>query len=270
MKKDYSTLVGMIGERNRPSGGIKSVHEVIVQCSITSESNILEIGSNTGFTSVQLSRLTGANVKGIDVNVESIAKASQYAREHNVEASVEFIQASATSLPFQDASFDMVWASNVTSFIEDKKKAIEEYVRVLKPNGYLVFIPIYYVKEPPKELVESVGKAIGVDLPVFKKEDWVNIIFANSSNSQGSLDLVYEQDYMYDDKMSELAQYVDHQMNKLKGTIDEALFNEVKGKYAEQMSLFNRNLGYAGYSVLVLQKNSIVEDQELFTTYKTR
>ena len=268
MEKDYSTLVGMIGERNRPSGGIKSVHEVIMQCSITSESNILEIGSNTGFTSVQLARLTGATVKGIDVNGESIAKATQYAREHKVEASVEFINASATSLPFEDESFDMVWASNVTSFIEDKNKAIEEYIRVLKLDGYLAFVPIYYVTEPPQDLVESVGKAIGVDLKVYKKEDWINMFFANSANRQGSLDLVYEQDYMYHDKASELVQYVDFQMNKLKGTVDETQFNEVKEKYTEQMSLFNSNLGYAGYSVLVLQKNAIVEDPELFTTYK--
>jgi len=267
MEQDYSTLVGMIGERNRPSGGIKTIHEALVQCSINSNSKILEIGSNTGFTSVQISRLTGANVKGIDVNAESISKAFAYAREHEVEDSVDFIEASATTLPFDNESFDMVWASNVTSFIENKDKAISEYVRVLKPNGYLVFIPIYYVKEPPRDLVESVGKAIGVDLPIFKKEDWIKMIFVNSAKNINSLDLVYEHDYLYDDRTPQLNGYIEHQMNKLKGIIDETQFNEVYKKYSYQISLFNRNLSYAGYSVLVLQKNLINEDPELFTTY---
>lgn len=268
MEKDYSKLVGLIGERNRPSGGIKTVHEVIVQCSVNPKTKVLEIGSNTGFTSVQISRLTGAEVTGVDVNVESIAKASQYAKEHKVDASVEFIEASATSLPFDNEVFDIVWASNVTSFIEDKTKAIEEYVRVLKPNGYLVFVPIYYVKEPPAEMVESVGKAIGVKLPVFKKEDWLKMISANSTNDMFSLDLVYEQDYLYHDKVAELDGYIDYQMNKLKEFVSKELLNEMQEKYSEQMFLFNRNLGYAGYSVLLLQKNLVIEDPELFTTYK--
>lgn len=268
MKMDYSSLVGLIGERNRPSGGIKTIHEVIVQCAVSERSQILEIGSNTGFTSVQLSRLTGAHVTGIDINEESVAKAFKYAQEHKVNNLVKFIEASATNLPFQNESFDIVWASNVTSFIEDKNKAIEEYIRVLKPNGYLVFVPIYYVKEPPKDLVESVGRAIGVELPIFRKEDWIKLVFANSINDAASLDLVYEQDYLYHDKKTDLVRYVDYQMNKIKNSVDEEVFNEVQKKYFEQISLFNRNLGYAGYSVLILQKNLIIEDLELFTTYK--
>lgn len=268
MEKDYSKLVGLLGERNRPSGGIKTVHEVIVQCGIKSNSKVLEIGSNTGFTSVQISRLTGANVVGIDVNSQSIAKATEYAKEHKVESCLEFIEASATNLPFENDTFDIVWASNVTSFIDDKNKAIEEYIRVLKPNGYLIFVPIYYVKEPPKELVTNVGKAIGVELSVLKKEDWVKMVYAGLANSACFLDLVYEQDYLYHDKSSDLHDYIDYQMDKIRDSVNEQLFTEVQKTYSDQICLFNENLQYAGYSVLILQKNLISEDPELFTTYK--
>ncbi len=268
MKKDYSKLVGMIGERNRPSGGIKTIHEAIIQCSINSNSKVLEIGSNTGFTSVQIARLTGASMVGIDVNSESITKAIKYAKEHNVDSSVKFIEASAVNLPFDDNTFDTVWASNVTSFIDDKNKAIQEYVRVLKPNGYLVFVPIYYVNEPPKDLVESVGEAIGTKLPVYKKKDWLNMVSSGSMHSDCILDLVYEQDYRYDDKTSDINEYIDYQISKIKGFLDKELFDEVYKSYSDQITLFNKNLTYAGYSVFVFQKNLVAEDPELFTTYK--
>ena len=32
---------------------------------------------------------------------------------------VDFIKGSALELPFEDESFDLIWCSNVTSFIDD-------------------------------------------------------------------------------------------------------------------------------------------------------
>ena len=49
---DYSGFVSLIDERNRCSGGVKTVHEVIVNSGINRKSNVLEIGCNTGFTSI--------------------------------------------------------------------------------------------------------------------------------------------------------------------------------------------------------------------------
>lgn len=50
---NYSEFVGLINERNRPSGGIKTIQEVIVNARLDEKKKILEIGSNTGFTTNQ-------------------------------------------------------------------------------------------------------------------------------------------------------------------------------------------------------------------------
>ena len=55
---NYSEFVGLINERNRPSGGIKTIQEVVVNARIDKGSKVLEIGSNTGFISVNISLLT--------------------------------------------------------------------------------------------------------------------------------------------------------------------------------------------------------------------
>jgi len=152
-KMNYSEFVGLIDERNRPSGGIKSIHTVAINSQLDSSKKVLEIGSNTGFTSVNLSLLTGCEVVGIDANAPSIAKAEKYVAEHGSEGKVSFLSADACNLPFEDSSFDMIWCSNVTSFISDKEKAVSEYMRVLKPGGTLVFIPIYYIENPSQEIL---------------------------------------------------------------------------------------------------------------------
>lgn len=140
---NYSEFVGLVDERNRPSGGIKTIQEVIVNARLDKKKKILEIGSNTGFTTVNIGLLTNAKVIGIDVNESSVEKSKLYANKMGAKT-VAFIKGSALELPFEDESFDLVWCSNVTSFIDDKKQAISEYLRVLKPGGFLAVIPIYY------------------------------------------------------------------------------------------------------------------------------
>lgn len=197
-KLDYSEIVGILDERNRPSGGIKTIQEVCLNSFIKTTSKVLEIGSNTGFTSVNINLLTGSEVTGVDINEISIKNALNY--EQKTGASVEFVTASATSLPFPDSQFDMVWASNVTSFISDKSKALSEYSRVLNYRGYLVLVPIYYTQNPPQEILDSVSQAINSQVEVRDKNHWLEMVSDNFADSEEKFELTYSSDYIYLDQ----------------------------------------------------------------------
>lgn len=265
-KLDYSQIVGIINERNRPSGGVKTVQEVCVNSFINAESNVLEIGSNTGFTTVNINLLTGAKVTGIDINSVSIERAEKYASQ--LGSKVQFIQASADTLPFQDSEFDLVWASNVTSFIKDKNAAYKEYVRVLKIRGYLALIPIYYIKNPPKEILNKVSQAIGVDIDVWDKQFWLDSIKNISiGTTENKLELIYTSDYIYDEKSSEIGKYTETVFSEVDLTdFSEAELEALKTRYEYFMSLFNENLSYCGYSVFIFQKRKSHDQVELFTS----
>ncbi len=56
-------------------------------------------------------------------------------------------------LPFDDASYDIVFASHVLEHIPDDNKAIEEIHRVLKPNG-IAILPVPLVCEKTVEYLE--------------------------------------------------------------------------------------------------------------------
>ncbi len=269
-KMDYSRFVSLINERNRPSGGIKTVHTVAVNALISSESKILEIGSNTGFTSVNLSLLTGCSVIGIDINADSVKKADGYAQQMGVKNKVQFVQASATKIPFDNDSFDAVWASNVTSFIEDKETALKEYLRVLKVGGVLIVVPIYYRKKVPMSIVNDVSVAIGVQIKEWTKSSWINFFTNIADKTSMPLELFFEKDFEFDDREENIASYVDDVIDT--NVFDGDLVNQkffLKERFTYFMSLFNENLKYAGFSIFLFQKRQKKDEKELFIAHET-
>lgn len=265
----YSQLVGLLKERNRPSGGIRTIQTVAVNSFLNSRSRALEIGSNTGFTSVNLSLLSSCRVVGIDVNKLSVEEARRYAAENKVSRRVQFRQCSAVRLPFKDNEFDLVWASNVTAFIDQKEQAVSEYLRVLRYNGYLAFIPIYYVRPPSARLLAEVGRAINSELTVWSKGGWIDLCLKTARKMDVSLELVAEKDYRYRDMSGEIQPYSEEMLAKphIRKLVVPDAIPSLSRRYADMMGLFNRNLQYCGYSVLIFQKRVSMEERELFLTY---
>jgi SAM-dependent methyltransferase len=94
---------------------------------------ILEAGCGTGHTSHWLRSHYGWNMFPVDLE----SAALQYVR------SLEFrntAQADIRSLPFRDASFDLVLSLDVLVHVPsgDEKECVAEFFRVLKPGGTLV------------------------------------------------------------------------------------------------------------------------------------
>ena len=262
----YSEFVGLVRERNRPSGGIRTVHHVCVQARLRPGQKVLEVGSNTGFTSVNLALLSGATVTGIDVQSESVAEARTLAASHGVDGSVTFLEADVTDMPFESGSFDAVWASNVASFVSDKPAMLAEMTRVLKVGGSLVAVPIFYRRRPPDLLVDEVARAIGTELPVMAKQDWRDYFLSGAGGDV--LDLYHEADFEYETRTSEdIEAYCETLMAKKHlRERDEEFRTEVRDRLRYFMNLFHENLGYAGFSIMLLQKRRQAEEPELFLT----
>lgn len=66
--------------------------------------------------------------------------AARYARLHAQPQRMEYVSARAESLPFADASFDVVGCFNALDHVEDVDRAIAELVRVLAPGGDLLVV----------------------------------------------------------------------------------------------------------------------------------
>lgn len=97
---------------------------------------ILEIGCGAGSLVRLLARRLGASnpITAADVNPFLLREAAQLAEADGLAGLIEFRQANAETLPFEDNSYDCVYS--VTVFEEcDAGRAIAETMRVTRPGG---------------------------------------------------------------------------------------------------------------------------------------
>jgi SAM-dependent methyltransferase len=100
-------------------------------------SRVLEIAAGTGVVTRQLAAALPASVSIVatDLNQAMLDLASSV----STARPVEWRQADAMQLPFDDAVFDAVVCQFGVMFFPDKAKAFSEARRVLKPGGVLLF-----------------------------------------------------------------------------------------------------------------------------------
>lgn len=100
--------------------------------------DVLEIGAGTGYFSLNLAQLgliERATATDISPGMLSALRAS--AGRLGIE--VETVESEAEALPFDDASFDLVFGHAVLHHIPDLAGAFAEFHRVLRPGGVVAF-----------------------------------------------------------------------------------------------------------------------------------
>jgi len=100
---------------------------------------VLDLGSGIGGPSRYLAYAFGCCVSGIDLTASFVETATMLARRMNLAGKVDYRQGDALALPYEDASFDVVWSQNVVMNIADRDRLYAEIHRVLKPGGRYAF-----------------------------------------------------------------------------------------------------------------------------------
>ena len=96
---------------------------------------MLDIGCGGGATLQRLlKRSRGAQVYGIDISEESVAKARKV-NAKVLDKQVFITQGSAEKLPYEDGKFDLVTAVETVYFWPNLPGCLQEVRRVLKPGG---------------------------------------------------------------------------------------------------------------------------------------
>jgi len=100
-------------------------------------SRVLEVAAGTGVVTRALASVLPerASIVATDLNQPMLDQASAL----GTTRPVEWRQADAMQLPFQDGAFDAVVCQFGVMFFPDKTRALSEARRVLRPGGVLVF-----------------------------------------------------------------------------------------------------------------------------------
>lgn len=98
----------------------------------------LEIGSGTGYFTLNLMR-AGVIEAATCTDISSGMLSTLAGNAERLGLDVDTVQADAESLPFPDASFDLVLGHAVLHHIPNLALAFSEFARVLRPGGTVLF-----------------------------------------------------------------------------------------------------------------------------------
>ncbi len=99
---------------------------------------VLDIGAGAGVDALIARRLVGpeGRVIALDLTAAMTRKLRDVADGSGIDR-LDVVQASAERLPFADASLDAITSNGALNLVPDKRRAIREMFRVLRPHGRL-------------------------------------------------------------------------------------------------------------------------------------
>lgn len=111
---------------------------------------VLDLASGTGEPALSIAQYIqpGGLVTATDLSPEMLAAAEQNARSMGL-VNIVFNQADAHHLPFADASFDRVTCRMGVMYFWKCRQALQEVLRVLRPDGVAVFAVWGSVEKSP-------------------------------------------------------------------------------------------------------------------------
>ena len=119
-------------------GGPELTHRTIAAMGLQAGARIADLGCGTGTSALMLAENPGLNVSAIDISADNIKRAQdRQLSDGGGLATVQFQQADAHELPFENGTFDGVLAECTFSLFRRQQAVLAEVKRVLKPSGQL-------------------------------------------------------------------------------------------------------------------------------------
>jgi demethylmenaquinone methyltransferase / 2-methoxy-6-polyprenyl-1,4-benzoquinol methylase len=105
---------------------------LVSRVDVNSAGRVLDVATGTGAVAAELLRQKGCAVVGVDQSGEMLAVARE-----QLPSTVRLVEASAESLPFEDASFDALTFTYLLRYVDDPGATLRELARVVRPGGTL-------------------------------------------------------------------------------------------------------------------------------------
>ena len=143
------------------------IHDRMIDAlAIEPGSRVLDVACGTGGVALRAAR-GGANVVGIDISADQLAKARRAADAEGLV--IRFDEGDCEELPYLDGEFDRVASAFGAIFADDHERAARELARVSRPGGRLALTA--WPKDEWSDVNERAGRTFP---PGPDARDWAN------------------------------------------------------------------------------------------------
>ena len=171
----YFELQAFLGT-TKHMGGFATTKELIELCHIDEKSVVLDVGCGVGATACFLAETYGCRIVGVDLRDSMVEQALHRAERKDLVDLTTFKVADATNLPYEDELFDAVICESVATFITDKTTVINEFSRVVTPEGYIGLNEEVWLRTPTPEIADSVRFIWGITPDIITADQWVALM----------------------------------------------------------------------------------------------
>lgn len=112
---------------------LEHLHRYLLACELATGKTVLDIACGDGYGSAMLAR-HAAQVTGVDIDTPTVERA----RGKYVADNLRFLQGSATDIPLDDDSVDLVVSFETIEHLTEQDRMLYEIRRVLRPEGFLL------------------------------------------------------------------------------------------------------------------------------------
>ena len=130
------------------AGSPETIRRVYSMLELPTKPTILDVGCGTGMTSIELAKISKGKVVAIDIIQDYLEILHERAEKQGVSDRIQTVQKDMRSMDFDKDAFDVIWSEN-SVFMVGIEKALREWRRFLKKDGYIVVSVIAKLKEDP-------------------------------------------------------------------------------------------------------------------------
>lgn len=136
---------------------LEGAMDFLTSCNIPAGTKVLDVACGAGQTAIPMAR-RGIRVTGIDIASNLIEAARTQAQAEGLQ--VQFDEGDAEQLPYDDASFDIVFSLIGAMFAPQPQKVAAELARVCRPGGRIIM-----GNWTPSGFVGQMFKTLGAHVP---------------------------------------------------------------------------------------------------------
>ena len=244
----YTDFVGLVNQWNVLPGSYVSLNKWKIFADITKKSYILEVACTTGFSSRELSLMTGCKGVAFDISEPSIKRANYNKKMFAKQIKINYEVADGYQYN-HDKKFSHIIVGASLRFFPDPAAMLDRLIGMLHDSGYILATEFYVDNKIPPTLIKEAQQVFNITPTTVGYKDVMKIY--------NGLEIVYEdRNIPVLETEQEIDYYTSCTIERAKKILDITDSTVLNAMY-ERLKLIkitsNKLREYQKYNVLVLR-----------------